>query len=65
MSALRDALQAITDLTERNCPTSALTPHLRQAHAGALAVSAVLAMVGGMEWAPERWSGIPTDGEAH
>ena len=47
MSDLRDALKAMTELAQGDCPVSALAPHLRQAWSGAAAVSMVCAPVGG------------------
>jgi hypothetical protein len=64
MSVLRDALQAMTNVAERDAPTSALAPHLRQAWIGATAVSMVCSMVGAMDWAGEQWPGIPAGDES-
>jgi hypothetical protein len=61
MADLRDALKAMTELAAGDCPVSALAPHLRQAWSGAAAVSMVCAVVGSMDWAGERWPGIPAD----
>jgi hypothetical protein len=62
MSDLRDALKCMTELAAADCSVSALAPYLRQAWSGAAAVSMVCSLVGSVDWAGERWPGIPTDG---
>jgi hypothetical protein len=59
MSDLRDALQAMAELTERGCSTSELEPYFRQAWSGVAAVSVVAALIDTMEWADETCPGIP------
>ena len=60
MSDLRDALQAMAELTERGCSTSELEPHFRQAWMGVATVSMVTALVDGtVEWTGETCPGAP------
>jgi hypothetical protein len=61
MSDLRDALKCMTELAAADCSVSALAPYLRQAWSGAAAVSMVCSLVGSVDWAGERWPGIPAD----
>jgi hypothetical protein len=61
MSNLRDALKCMTELAAADCSVSALAPYLRQAWSGAAAVSMVCSLVGSVDWAGERWPGIPSD----
>ena len=60
MSDLREALQAMAELTERGCSTSELEPYFRQAWSGVAAMSVVAALIDTMEWADETGSSILT-----
>jgi hypothetical protein len=61
LSDVRDALQAMAELTERGCSTSELEPHFRQAWMGVAMVSMVTALVDGMvEWTGETCPGTPS-----
>jgi hypothetical protein len=62
MADLRDALKAMTELAAGDCPVSALAPYLRQAWTGATAVTMVCDLVGAMDWAGQKWPGIPSVG---
>ena len=61
LSDVRDALQAMAELTERGCSTSELEPHFRQAWMGVATVSMVSALVDAMvEWTGETCPGAPS-----
>jgi hypothetical protein len=55
LSGVRDALQAMAELAEQGRPVAELAPH-----EGMYAASVVFAMVGAMEWAGDKWPGVPT-----